>query len=112
MSAGALSLTNLQTAWPVAGVEVWGARHGGRVVGPNGGRSARISRTRRSSIRNITMRRTVTEALFREWLNSRVEWRFLGVEWDKREVKTPRCKTGTWGTQFILGPCVWATRPC
>src|SRR5258707_3635765 len=80
VSVGALSLTNLQTAWPVAGVEVWGARHGGRVVGPNGGRSARISSTRRSSIRNITMRRTVTEALFREWLNSRVEWRFLGVE--------------------------------
>jgi len=69
VSAGALSLTNLQTAWPVAGVEVWGARHGGRVVGPNGGRSARMSRMGLGNMRNVTMRGTITEAISREWLN-------------------------------------------
>src|SRR5260370_40983447 len=45
VSVGVLSVTNLQTDWPVAGVEVRGAGHGGQALGPNGGRSARMSRT-------------------------------------------------------------------
>src|SRR5258707_13174648 len=64
VSAGALSLTNLQTAWPVAGVEVWGARHGGGVVGPNAGRGAGNSRTGAKNIRDITIRREGTKAAF------------------------------------------------
>jgi hypothetical protein len=60
VSVGVLSVTNLQAVWPVVDVEVRGARHGGQAVGPNGGRSARMSRTRRSSIRNVTTRGTIT----------------------------------------------------
>src|SRR5258708_18656413 len=54
VSVGVLSVTNLQTVWPVIGVEARGAYHGGQTVGPKGGRSARKARTRPRRIRNIT----------------------------------------------------------
>jgi hypothetical protein len=46
-----LSVTNLQTVWPVAGVEAPGTAEG-----PNGGRSARVSRMGRGNTRNDSMR--------------------------------------------------------
>ena len=55
VSVGVLSITNLQTVWPVAGVEALGAAEG-----PNGRRSGRMSRMGRGNTRNGSMRGTIT----------------------------------------------------
>ncbi len=69
MSVGVFSATNLQTVWLVFGVEAHGARHGGQAVGPNGGRSARMSKMGRRNMRNVIMRVKITEAIPSEWSN-------------------------------------------
>jgi hypothetical protein len=65
-----------------------------------------------------SMRGTVTEGLFSEWLKWRVEWRFLGLEREdpvqvKIRTRPDRVGvnvTGVCGTQSLLTLYVWATR--
>jgi hypothetical protein len=77
-----------------------GARHDGQAVG----RSTRAESDQ--TMGNGSMRGTVTEGLYSEWSNSRVEWQFSGLERNNREAKSPTRPDGVGGN--AVGE--WATR--